>query len=157
MKENCPARSLTELPIAALLCRTPFPKRAASATIFIHQKLDHLGLKETLRGLLRELTDLHGIKTTSALEFSTDTLTPADKVQIYRVVQEAISNVVKHSQATCCELAILQTDGILSFRFEDNGAAFPKIPGMDWVYYLWPSGLSCLGETLIIQMLITAD
>jgi signal transduction histidine kinase len=52
-------------------------------------------------------------------------LDPAQQIQIYRIVQEAISNVCRHSSATRVSLSLsIDSDGELVIELEDNGRGF---------------------------------
>ena len=53
------------------------------------------------------------------------TITPATQMQIYRIAQEAISNVCRHAAATRVELNVTSgPDASFIFRLEDNGREF---------------------------------
>jgi signal transduction histidine kinase/ligand-binding sensor domain-containing protein len=52
-------------------------------------------------------------------------LDPASQIQIYRIVQEAISNVCRHSSATHVKLSLaIEVSGELLIELEDNGRGF---------------------------------
>lgn len=52
-------------------------------------------------------------------------LDAASQIQIYRIVQEAISNVCRHSGATHVKLSLaIEADGALVIELEDNGRGF---------------------------------
>ena len=52
-------------------------------------------------------------------------LNSADQIQIYRIVQEAVSNICRHSAATWVKLAVaIDVSGELLIRVEDNGCGF---------------------------------
>ncbi|QHS63567.1 tetratricopeptide repeat-containing sensor histidine kinase [Chitinophaga agri] len=46
------------------------------------------------------------------------------KVEIYKIIQELITNALKHSKATKVEIQLTQLDGMLKLLFEDNGQGF---------------------------------
>jgi signal transduction histidine kinase len=48
-------------------------------------------------------------------------LSAAVEVAVYRIASEAIHNVVKHAQATACEVQLEVTNGSLVLRVIDNG------------------------------------
>ncbi|HJQ69306.1 MAG TPA: two-component regulator propeller domain-containing protein [Blastocatellia bacterium] len=58
-------------------------------------------------------------------------LAPAVEIQIYRIVQEALSNICRHSAATRVRLEVsLTSEGELTVMLEDNGKGFdPKTNG----------------------------
>jgi two-component system sensor histidine kinase UhpB len=45
---------------------------------------------------------------------------------LYRVVQEALTNVVRHSRATHCRVKIEANNGVLSLRVEDDGCGLSQ-------------------------------
>jgi signal transduction histidine kinase len=56
---------------------------------------------------------------------ATDTRVPVQvENAMFRVVQEALTNVVKHAQATEVVISVTVADGRLSLSVEDNGAGF---------------------------------
>ncbi|MEQ9468282.1 MAG: response regulator [Ekhidna sp.] len=53
-------------------------------------------------------------------------LSPFVRAQIYRIVQEALNNIVKYSKASEVQLSLLQEGGVLSLKIDDNGKGFSK-------------------------------
>ncbi len=52
-------------------------------------------------------------------------LEPATQIQVYRMVQEALSNICRHSSATRMRLTVtIETNGDLLIELEDNGCGF---------------------------------
>lgn len=52
-------------------------------------------------------------------------LDPATQIQVYRIVQEALSNICRHSLATRVRLAVtIETNGDLLIELEDDGCGF---------------------------------
>ncbi|MEU4345557.1 sensor histidine kinase [Nocardia sp. NPDC023852] len=73
------------------------------------------GLVETTRGV--------GIDVTCELSTSLDQLPPQVDATAYRVVQEALTNVVCHADATKASVTADIDDGILHITISDNGTA----------------------------------
>jgi len=46
------------------------------------------------------------------------------EVQVYRIIQEFLSNVIKHAKATKMGIQIRETDSLLAFILSDNGVGF---------------------------------
>jgi signal transduction histidine kinase len=46
------------------------------------------------------------------------------KIVIFRIIQEALNNIAKHSQADQVDLSLKVTDGTLDLAIEDNGVGF---------------------------------
>ena len=86
-------------------------------------KLQYLGLKAALRELCQQLTSQHGIEIRQELENLGD-LSPEVQLCLYRVAQEALSNVAKHSGSTRAVVRLTAADNIARLEVEDNGVGF---------------------------------
>jgi signal transduction histidine kinase len=82
-------------------------------------------LLDSLRAYVEKYSTQCGIETSleTALEREL-ALPPRSEIQIIRVVQEALTNVRKHSGAASAEVRIVQENGSLRFVVEDNGRGF---------------------------------
>jgi len=88
--------------------------------------LDDLGLTVTLDHLFNEFGKYEGLKV-SVEKDDIEGLFPIEtQIGIYRVFQEALNNIVKHSGATRVEVAIKKHGHCVKFSIEDNGAGFFK-------------------------------
>ncbi|MCX5892110.1 MAG: response regulator [Deltaproteobacteria bacterium] len=86
--------------------------------------LEDLGLSAALRHLIREFGKHYQIKS-SAQETNIDDLFPlATQIAIYRIIQESLTNIGKHSQADLLLIAINKSDDRVSFLIQDNGKGF---------------------------------
>ena len=87
--------------------------------------LDDLGVLPALSWFCREFTltypDIH-ISQQIALE--EDDIPENCKVVIYRILQESLNNVAKHSKAKLVELSLKKTNTTLEFCIKDNGQWF---------------------------------
>lgn len=83
--------------------------------------LDLLGFSETVKQHLRAFEDRH--KILCHLENNTKmlNLNSQQSVALFRIIQEALNNVAKHSKATEVRVNIIQKDNKLSLEVEDNG------------------------------------
>jgi len=53
---------------------------------------------------------------------------PAIETTLFRIVQEAVTNVIRHSRASIVHLKLTQTDSVVALEIRDNGVGFdPKI------------------------------
>lgn len=87
--------------------------------------LDMLGLEEAIRSYLKKRQKLEpGMKFHASFEGPVDAgLDEFGQLNVYRIVQEAVNNVIHHGKATRVEVvARKQEDGWL-FSVEDNGVA----------------------------------
>lgn len=82
--------------------------------------LDDFGLPATLTAYLRNFAHRTGIRAQLAETMETR-LAPDIEVCVYRIVQEALSNVARHSGATACTVSLNSGGGTLRLIIEDNG------------------------------------
>ena len=86
--------------------------------------LEDLGLTAALRWLVSDFRKIQAVQVSSDIE-EIDDLFPEDRsITIYRVVQEALANVMKHAQAEKVSIRIRRTDGEVNFTVEDDGKGF---------------------------------
>lgn len=83
------------------------------------------GLLDSLRVFVEKYSRQSGIKTVlvTDLEHGLD-LSPRCEVQIARVIQEALTNVRKHSGATSAVVSVCETEHATVFVVEDDGEGF---------------------------------
>jgi PAS domain S-box-containing protein len=87
--------------------------------------LDDFGLVAALPRYLNEWSAHHGIKT----NFQTtgtlpDRLAPEAETTLYRVTQEALTNVLKHAHATRVDVVLEGHKNIVTLVIEDDGVGF---------------------------------
>ncbi len=83
--------------------------------------LDDFGLPETLTAYLRSFTTRTGIRA-QLVRDGLDVRLPADiEVCVYRIVQEALTNVARHSGAQNCTVNVSRRAGELRLCVEDDG------------------------------------
>lgn len=86
--------------------------------------LDALGLKDALLAYCTEFERRTGIQ----VEFETDELPPLDSslhaVTFYRVLQEALTNVIKHAQASRVWVDLTVESKTITLTVQDNGCGF---------------------------------
>lgn len=54
-----------------------------------------------------------------------DAMDTALKVELFKIIQELMTNVQKHAEASAIEIQLTRVDGELKLIFEDNGKGFP--------------------------------
>ncbi|AOY58262.1 MULTISPECIES: sensor histidine kinase [Desulfococcus] len=89
--------------------------------------LDDLGLMATLKWYLRQFRRTYGkIRVDFTADMSEEEVPEAMKIIIYRIVQEALNNAQKHSEADLVRLHLGKTDGdhTVCLVVEDNGRGF---------------------------------
>jgi signal transduction histidine kinase len=86
--------------------------------------LDDLGLIPALRWQAREVTRRTGLKVKMVADELADGLPDSHRTCVYRVVQEALNNCAKHSQATEIRVIVRQNQDGLSVSVQDDGIGF---------------------------------
>ncbi|MBE7198815.1 MAG: PAS domain-containing protein, partial [Parafilimonas terrae] len=86
--------------------------------------LDDLGLREALANLLRQWTLRHDIRSDFQVLGESVRLPAAVETAIYRIVQEALTNVLKHARATTVSVSVEQRAEEVRVIIEDDGAGF---------------------------------
>jgi signal transduction histidine kinase/streptogramin lyase len=87
-------------------------------------QLDRLGLTKALAGVIRSVSESSGIAIKSKLD-NVDDLFPEDlRINFYRIVQESLTNVMKHANATQVDVRIEHTDKLVVLTIHDNGKGF---------------------------------
>lgn len=89
--------------------------------------LEKLGLVDALRDLCHRFTSLHQLKIDfksaglKELRLDKDT-----EINLYRIAQEALNNIVKHARASEAEVRLVATHPTLRLRLSDNGTGFDQ-------------------------------
>ncbi|OAI51601.1 hypothetical protein AYO44_17030 [Planctomycetaceae bacterium SCGC AG-212-F19] len=108
--------------------------------------LDKLGLEAALRCLV----DRHWEHTGCAVQFSWRLvgaqLSPDLASACYRVVQEALTNVVRHAKARNVWIELRETEGVMELNVRDDGLGFDVLPTERWAARRGSLGLLGMGE-----------
>jgi signal transduction histidine kinase len=86
--------------------------------------LDHLGLEAALRQHCALLGATHPLAVQIEAPHWAGRLPPEAEVALYRIVQEALNNVVRHAQASQVDVILERRDGNVIAVVEDNGQGF---------------------------------
>jgi signal transduction histidine kinase len=87
--------------------------------------LDHLGIAPALRSLCREFENAHrGIRTVYSLAIEEVDVPEELKIILYRISQEALTNVAKHSEAENVNLFLTNYQGKVQLVVQDDGRGF---------------------------------
>ena len=87
--------------------------------------LDDLGLLPTLSWLCRRFEAIYShIRTEQTIRIEESEIPGVLKIVIYRVAQEAMNNIAKHSKANLVRLSLRKMDGKIEVTIQDNGHGF---------------------------------
>jgi signal transduction histidine kinase len=91
--------------------------------------LDELGLAPALQALARRAQAIDGLDVQTEIDIDDDggerRLDPELESTLYRVVQEALTNVSRHANATRALISVVQRDGRIVASVTDDGQGLP--------------------------------
>jgi signal transduction histidine kinase len=86
--------------------------------------LDDLGLVPAIEWQCQEFEKRTGISSKCHAGLTDQNIDKNLATNIFRVYQEALTNVARHAQATLVETNLTQDDGIINLTIKDNGVGF---------------------------------
>lgn len=87
--------------------------------------LDDLGILATISWFCREFQVIYsGIHVEQEIGTEEKDIPAALKIVVYRVLQEALNNIAKHSKADLVRLSLKKSGDAIELRIEDNGLGF---------------------------------
>ena len=87
--------------------------------------LDNLGLVPALRWQVAEACERAGLRHLERYPEEELPLTPQASIAVFRIVQEALANVLKHARATAVEVMVELVEPWLLVRVRDDGVGVP--------------------------------
>ena len=87
-------------------------------------QLDRLGLTKAMQSVVKKVTDSGSLRIESEVMNIDGIFTPESEINLYRIVQESLNNILKHSDAATARISIRQTDGRVIIGIEDDGRGF---------------------------------
>jgi signal transduction histidine kinase/ligand-binding sensor domain-containing protein len=109
--------------IGATVAQTLEEVRTISYNLRPHH-LDQLGLTTTIRAMIDRVAETSAISMSSALDDIDGVFPPADEITIYRIIQESLNNVVKHSRASEAHVGVHSHEHHVEITVRDNGQGF---------------------------------
>ena len=89
------------------------------------EALDDLGLVNALIALCGRVDRGRGLRIRRELDWHLPELSPEVELVIYRTAQEALTNVLRHADASEVFVALAREDGQVVLRVSDNGRGLP--------------------------------
>ncbi|GLZ86480.1 sensor kinase [Metapseudomonas resinovorans] len=90
--------------------------------------LDTLGLSPAIDQLVHEFEQRTGIRTQYERGLDDASLGMDVRVTLFRIIQEALGNIERHSRASAAIISLAANQGAIVLRVEDNGVGFD--PGL---------------------------
>lgn len=123
-RESSPARLAAHLREVSALATAAIHEVRGVARNLRPFQLDELGLTKAIGAIVRNLADASDIEFQVSLDPSDDALAPDDRINFYRIVQECLNNVVKHSRARNATVGLRWTGRLLRLTIADDGVGF---------------------------------
>ena len=86
--------------------------------------LERLGLTATLNAMIEQISESSGIAITHNLAALDDLFAPEAAMNLFRLIQESLNNLVKHSGAATASVNILRHAARLDVTIHDDGQGF---------------------------------
>jgi signal transduction histidine kinase/streptogramin lyase len=87
-------------------------------------QLDRLGLSKAIEGVVRTVSKASGIQFSSEMDNIDDLFPEELRINLYRIVQESLNNIMKHAQATEAIVRIKRRQERMILTIQDNGRGF---------------------------------
>ena len=97
--------------------------RQISHNLHPHQ-LESLGLTAALESMIETATEVSGTQFDFEIDDVDGVLTGEAEINLYRIVQECVNNILKHSGATIAKISLKRVGGVVRLSIEDNGKGF---------------------------------
>jgi signal transduction histidine kinase len=89
--------------------------------------LDDLGLRPALHSLVTDFTERSGLQVRFTAPPALPPLSGDAELAIFRALQEALSNVVRHAEASLVDVTVDVQDDRLTLTVTDDGRGFPTL------------------------------
>lgn len=87
-------------------------------------QLDRLGLTLAIRALVARASENSPVVFANRVEDIDNLFAKEDEIHVYRIVQEVVSNIIRHSNATEAAVVIKKRPNSISLSIRDNGKGF---------------------------------
>ncbi len=84
---------------------------------------DKIGLKASVEQLVERAQSVNDFMVTAHIDYTTS-LSINDELQVYRIIQEALSNIIKYANAVAAKITISEKNESLFIEIKDNGKGF---------------------------------
>jgi signal transduction histidine kinase len=86
--------------------------------------LDDFGLRAALEWIVRDFSARYPVKIDLRMEGDFDALPDKHRTCVYRAVQEAMTNAIRHAQPQTIQISVCSRDGRLHTSVTDDGVGF---------------------------------
>lgn len=83
--------------------------------------LDRIGLTETIISVIERVSDLGPINVSHSIPNIDKMFSSESEINLYRIIQEGLNNIIKHSEAKNAKIGIMINEHTLLLNITDNG------------------------------------
>jgi signal transduction histidine kinase/ligand-binding sensor domain-containing protein len=87
-------------------------------------QIAEIGLSRALESMLKRLKESTEIELDWSVDPIDGLLAPENEINLFRIVQEGVTNIIKHSKASAATVTVTRTDAHISLTIEDDGRGF---------------------------------
>ncbi|QNF35272.1 hypothetical protein HUW51_22070 [Adhaeribacter swui] len=91
-------------------------------------QLDMLGLTQSIKGLAEEVAEASGIDVRVNADLIDGVFMKEQEINVYRIVQECLNNIVKHSGASQAQITLTRAEQLVNIIIQDNGIGMKSTP-----------------------------
>lgn len=84
---------------------------------------DKIGLKESVVQLVERTQSVNDFLVTAEIDYK-ESLSPESELQLYRIIQEGLSNIIKYANAVAAKITISDKNNLIHVEIKDNGKGF---------------------------------
>lgn len=90
--------------------------------------IKNFGLREAIDNIVHDITEINPLKISYEMKsFKENSVNDKFKLNIYRIVQEQLSNILKHASAKEALITIVQKNNSVTLTISDNGVGFDPL------------------------------
>ncbi|CAN5211520.1 hypothetical protein BH10ACI1_BH10ACI1_19600 [soil metagenome] len=86
--------------------------------------IERLGLTSTIEEMIEDVETASGIEINCDIAPIDDLFSKENEINFYRIAQECLNNIVKHSKATKADVSVFRENENISLNIRDNGGGF---------------------------------
>ena len=84
---------------------------------------DKIGLKASIEQMVERAQVADGFMVTADVDYKSS-LSSSDELHVYRIIQEALSNIIKYADAVAAKILVTEKEKIIFIEIKDNGKGF---------------------------------
>lgn len=93
--------------------------------------LERIGLTETILAMINKVDKLSTVQITESIDNIDNLLIFESKINFYRIIQEGLNNIVKHSKANTAKIEIFAKEDNIHINIIDDGKGFKLKSGIE--------------------------